>query len=855
MTTKQTTSSDQWSKVKLLFFRLVVPLWCIFSTSLLVASENTANPVSNAGNKSTIVVSNKVPPGFEDLAGPQTNQVDVFFQNRLLLSTIATYDFETLRFHNPQLVAEQIEDLIDPDAILKIIRNPLAINADLLCLSQTANEDCGLLEPNIAGIIFDEGRFRVDLFINPLQLETKAIYSTKFLPPAEDKLSTIHVLNLNLSGTDEFEDRFNMQANSMLAFGDSRVNVQSNFTDNEDFVIDEFSVQKDNPGWEAEAGVFNTESNASNFFSEQDVLGARVKTSTNTRTDLEYASGTAIFIFLSQRSRVEVFKDDRLIDAKFYEAGNRQLDTSRFPDGAYNISVRIREENGRERREEYFFVRNASLPPIGEPQYYVEAGKINEVQQDSTLPETTDNYIIHAGGSIRVKENLAVEAEVANSNDESMLQLGLTHLIAGLESHLNIMTTTESDWGVSVRESWYTEKFAISVDLRHISEGDENDDLDRFDFVNATRTQASASLTHKFLGGRAFWRYRHNDRSDAIKSETYSVRYRRQIFRNHRYQLDWDFEANKDSDDYLIGANLNFRFRKGQNEIIFSPGLQTRKSDNERDDDVVGNIAWQHTERNPVLGRLQSRVFHTRESDFSTTGINVTSESRYGYNEIEIDQTRDEDTDNNILGYSMRSQFNLASDFKTVSVGGSRYSRSAVIVDLTGQPKGAKFEVFVDRQSAGFAEVGARTIIPLPAYDTYDIRLESRADTFLSFDENPRQVTLYPGNVNAMTWQVDRVLIFIGRALDLNGDAIQYARIENAGSFAGTDDRGWFQVETGQMDALILSKKDGTRCKLSLGEYNADQDVHVLNDLLCVPISDSQPESEPTPVQASAQLH
>ena len=828
---------------------------CVLTGFAHAASENIVDTKSTAEKESVFVVSNKVPPGFEDLAGPQTNQVDVFFQNRLLLSTIATYDFEMLRFHDPHLIVDQIEDLIDPNAILYIISRPLDINTELLCLAHTDNEDCGYLNPKVAGIIFDDGRFRVDLFINPLQLETKPIYSTKFLPPAEDKLSTIHVLNLNLSGTDEFEDQFNIQADSMLAFGDARLIVQSNFTDNEDFVVDEFSLQKDNPGWEAEAGVFNTESNASNFFSEQDLLGARVKTSTNTRTDLDYAAGTSIFIFLSQRSRVEVFKDDRLIDAKFYEAGNRQLDTSRFPDGAYAISVRIREENGRERREEYFFVRSGSLPPIGEPQYYVEAGKINEVQQDSTLPETTDNYFIHAGGSIRVRENLAVEAEVANSNDESMLNLGFTHLIAGLESRLNVMTTTESDWGVSVRESWYAEKFSINVDFRHVSEGDESDDLDRFDFVSSTRTQATASLTHQFLGGRAFWRYRHNDRSDSIKSETYSLRYRQQIFRDHKYQLDWDFEANKDSDDYLVGANVNFRFRRDKNEIIFSPGLQTRKTDNEHDDDVVGNIAWQHTERNPALGRLQSRVFHTRESNFSTSGINVTSESRYGYNEIEIDHTRDDDTDDKILGYSVRSQFNLASDFQTVSVGGSRFSRSAVIVDLTGQPQGAKFEVFVDRQSAGFAEVGSKTVIPLPAYETYDIRLESRADTFLTFDENPREVTLYPGNVNSMAWQVDRVLIFIGRALDPNGQAIKFARIENAGSFAGTDDRGWFQVETGQVEALLLSKKDGSKCELSLGEYDVDQDVHVLNDVICLPFDSPHPESDPTPAQASAQLY
>lgn len=850
MTTYKTSGKSERLTVVLVLHRLVIICASFFIISSAIADNES---ISNDDENFSIVVSNQVPPGFEDLAGLQTNQVDIFFQNKHLLSTIATYDFETLSFENPQLLVDHIEDLIDPNIILNIVNQPLSINTDLLCHSRTASDDCGTMQPNVVGIIFDESRFRVDLFVNSLQLHTKAVYSTKFLPPAEEKLSTIHILNLNLSGTDETDDRFNFQANSMLAFGDARINAQSNYTDNEDFIVDEFSLQKDNPGWEAEAGVFSTESQATNFFSEQDILGARIKTSTNTRTDLDISSGTSIFIFVSQRSRVEVFKDSRLIDARFYDAGNRQLDTTRFPDGAYQISVRIREENGRERIEEYFFVRNAALPPIGEPQYYAEVGKINDIEQNSTLPETSDNYLIHAGGSIRLKEDLAVEAEIANSNDESMAQLGLVHLKAGLESHLNVMTTTESDWGISLRETWNTEKFVLSLDFRHISMGSSNSDPDSFDFVTTDRTQASSTVTHDLFGGRVYWRYRHIDTSGAQKSETYSMRYIRKIFHNNKYQIDWDFEANKDSDDYLIGANINFRFRKNKNEFRLSPGLQTRKTNNISDDDVVGDVSWIYTEQNPTIGRLQSQLFHTRDNELSTSGINISSESRYGNNEVELNQTHDSNRD--IFGYSLRSQFNLASDFQAVSLGGAEYSRSAVIIDLTGQPKGAKFEVYVDRQSAGYAQVGSKTVLPLPAYDTYDIRLESRSDAFLTFEESPRQVTLYPGNVNTMSWQVDRVLVLIGRALDLEGNPIAHARFKNAGTFSGTDDRGWFQVETGKIDSLLLQKKDGSQCALSLDEYDDSEDVHVFNDLICIPTDDADPIPSLTPAQASVQLN
>ena len=819
---------------------------CIFSSTYADISNDTET-------KERLFVSNKVPPGFEDLAGPQTNQVDVYFQNKSLLGALATYDYETLKFENPEQIVNKIEDLIDPDLILDALSIGLDTNTDQLCLQNVANDDCGILTPNILGIIFDESRFRVDLFIHPLQLKTKPIYSTKYLPPADNKLSTIHAFNYNLSGSDTTRDLFNAQVNSTVALGSGRLNAQSNFTNNEDFVIDEISVQKDNAGWEAEGGIFSSETNSTNFLPEQDLLGLRLKTSTNTRTDLDITQGTEIFIYLGQRSRVEVFKDNRLIDARFYEAGNQQLDTSRFPDGAYRISVVIDEGNGRERNEEYFYVRNAYLPPTNEPQMYVEVGKINEVTQDSILPETTDNYFIHAGAAVRLKENLALEAEIANTDSESMAQSGITHLAAGIQSRINFMITSESDWGVAVRENISIEKLSLNLDFRHINEGNSSDDVDDFSFVNNDFTQASSSISHTFFGGRVLWRYSHIDRSNTKKSETYSAKYVRPLIRNNKYHLGLEIEASKDSDDYLIGTQLNFTFRRQQNEFRFNPGWQTQKSDNQQDNDIIGLASWQNTVQRPSIGRLQTRAFHTREVNSDTTGISMTSETRYGYNEIELDNTRESGEDS--FGYSVRSQFNLASDFKHVSMGGSRYSQSAVIVDLKGEPEGAKFEMFVDRQSAGYAEVGAKTILSLPPYETYDVRLESRTDAFVKFDEEPRIVTLYPGNVNAMQWQVERVLVLIGRAIDHEGNPIEYAKIKDAGPFASTDERGWFQVETGTVNKLTLQLRDDSRCEITLTEYDSTEDIHVFNDLICVPTDDVPPDYSPTPAQASAKTH
>ncbi len=783
-------------------------------------------------NESFIVVSNDVPRGFEDLAGPQINQIDVYYQGNFLISTEATYDYETVRFHSPEAIVNNVEYLLDRAYILKSISQPLNTNADQLCLNHTSNIECGILQPNVVGIIFDEGRFRADLFINAQQLEIQFIESSKFLPDAKDTFSTVHNFSLNLSGTDATEDTYNAQTNSIISYGNTRLLAQSNYTNEEDFLIDEMSLQKDYQGWEAEAGVFESETRSTNFFSQVDVTGVRAQTSLNTRTDIKASRGTDIFIFLSVRSRVEVFRNNRLIDARFYQAGNQQLDTTRFPDGAYQISVRIREESGAERTEEYFFVRNSLLPPINEPILFAEIGQINKLEQDTILPQTTNNEIFHAGAAIRATENIALEGEVLRAGDQSMIQAGIVHVGSGIQSQINAMTTTESDWALSVRENYAASKFTVSADFRYVSQG--NTDIlesDEFDLVTTDSTQATASLVHEAFGGRAFWRYRHLDIGDREKAETYSIDYRYQITRTRDYQIDWELTASKDTDDYLVSTNLVFAFKKKNNIFRLRSGAQRTQTAGENDTELTGSARWQHTRRDPNFGRVQSQLFHQEERNFSTTGAIATSESRYGFNEVALNKTTNSDEDT--FGYSVRSQLSFASDFENASIGGARRNDSAIIIDLEGQPKGSTFEVYVDRQSVGFATVGANTVIPLPPYETYDVRLESRSDTFLHFDEAPREVTLYPGNVNSLKWQVERVLVLIGRVIDQGGKPVKNAKIKNAGTFAGTDDRGWFQIETGKTEELLVQNNDGSVCKIDLGDYDSNEDVHVFDELIC----------------------
>ena len=322
--------------------------------------------------------SNAPPPGFEDLAQAQTTVVDVYVAGRLAVSTMALYDLENVEFLTPEEIVAALPDLADPAAIKRALGVPLATNADALC-AHPAQVDCGELTPDVAGIIFDESTFRVALFLAPDQWAAQRVNSSRFLPaPTARELGSVHQFNVAMAGGGAEESVFDLGATSLVSRGESRLYGRYDIT-RSGFTISELGVAQDRNGYRYEAGLMRSLGRGGAFVGEQDVVGVRAGTALDLRADLDTAEGTPIFLFLQRRSRVDVFRGERLIDSRFYEAGNQQLDTSRLPDGAYDLRVRIRGDDGREREERFFFVRTRELPPLDQPLIYAEAGALTSI--------------------------------------------------------------------------------------------------------------------------------------------------------------------------------------------------------------------------------------------------------------------------------------------------------------------------------------------------------------------------------------------------------------------------------------------------------------------------------------------
>ncbi|MCB1646794.1 MAG: hypothetical protein KDI36_15150, partial [Pseudomonadales bacterium] len=80
----------------------------ILIPALLLVCLCTSSRVAEAASEPFI------PPGFEDLLEPQTTQVDVYYGDQYLLSTLATFSPGEFTFMMPDEVVQRIPDLLDP---------------------------------------------------------------------------------------------------------------------------------------------------------------------------------------------------------------------------------------------------------------------------------------------------------------------------------------------------------------------------------------------------------------------------------------------------------------------------------------------------------------------------------------------------------------------------------------------------------------------------------------------------------------------------------------------------------------------------------------------------------------------
>ncbi|MBT8143712.1 MAG: TcfC E-set like domain-containing protein, partial [Gammaproteobacteria bacterium] len=535
----------------------------------------------------------------------------------------------------------------------------------------------------------------------------------------------------------------------------------------------------------------------------------------DTRADLAAADATPIYLYLAQRSRVDVYRDEQLLDSGFYDAGNQQLDTRNLPDGAYNLRVVINGADGREQELVFFFARTARLPPLDQPLYYLEAGLLSD---DPNTIGTGAGHWVRGGTARRLTSTFGAQLEMTALSDEQFLQGGLFMLGQGWQLEAGLLSGTAGGTGASLRGAYRFGEGSLSFDYRNVSGHGR--------LLTQPFSQGTVSLSLPVFRGRLYGRAQVERRDNASANNLFGLNFRRPLLNRFGTIFDLDIAVSRDRTDTFVQVALEGRWRNRTRISTVRPHVDLRTG-SQAGQSVLVDASTTYMARNTDLGDYSATVAVASELGNYTVSGGLLSQSGFGQFAAQMQHS-----DTHGTGFTANGRVSLLTADGRVGWGGRSQARAGLLVEIPGNSE-TDFDVIVDDQVVATAASGRVNVVGLRPYSSYEVRIEPRGAQLVEFDNSTKKVTLYPGNVASLQFEASTVTVVVGRLIGPTGEVVANARILGLGGFAGTDSRGWFQVEVPGSGTIDVRRADGSRCQVGLDVAGAADGIAMLGELVC----------------------
>ncbi len=822
------------------YTRRILPLALSASLSIAVVWADAPEPAEPTAVDIFYHLTGAAPEGFEHLTAPQRGLVDVYFGNRRITSMLSTFTPEHISFDDPAAIVAALPESTDPAGLSAALTGDVPSNPDKVC-DRYGDKECDALHPAPAAVVFDEDRFRADVFVHPDMLVVRQVVEDRFLPASESGFSLLQNFRANVAGSNRSESLFTLGSLTTAAYGQSRLVSQASYTDADELSFDNLFVQRDDREFEYRGGIFQTSGRGLSFAGEQDIGGVRFASTLNTRTDLAFAYGTPISVSLASRARVDILKDGRLVSSRFYDAGNQMLDTSALPEGAYDIEIRINEA-GRTTAETRFFSKSSRLPPLDQPLYSFEAGALLNPSGNSALPEHQGDWVSRFGHSRRLTQTFGIDMGVAFSSDDQLLELGAFQIdsIPGRDGSYYqvesaVFAGSESSLGFRAQGNLRLGSLYASADFRKVSSSDSEptEEVD-YSLIPAQSTQSNLTLQFPLLGGLLGVTSSHSKRRNSEDSHRHTLSYRRNLLHTAAENLEFRADLTLADNNLLALLGLRYYLHRGN----WSADVTPRYRYDELPPDPNGSgyqldASTQFSDPDFAGGALRLAANGASDDASDSAGLSMDYDNHLVQSALSVDHvTGDSPSETSWAGTLVTS---VLGDGEAWTLGAQNSSDAAILVTLEGYSPETEFAVLVDGYRRGFARGNATTALQLPAYRSYDVAIRPRRSSFVTYDDSYRSVTLYPGNVARLTWEVQALLVVLGRLVDEAGEPIVNASLEGAHGAGATDEEGRFQAEipTGGDVVELRFRVRNSACGVVAPIAVRRNGVAFLNTLVC----------------------
>ncbi|WP_237057910.1 TcfC E-set like domain-containing protein [Microbulbifer sediminum] len=772
------------------------------------------------------------PKGFDDLTGPQQLVADLYFGGRMLGATQVTVTPGRIRFDEPAAVMALLPEALPAEKVIPLLQGDHPINAYRICRRDQA-AGCGFLEPESFALIYDEDRFRVDLFFARHLLPRRAAVEDPYLPESSSDFSFVHSFSGSWSGvegdTSSDTSTATLLGRSILGFGESGLHAQWATGNKRGTELYQLNWARDYRGRAWTVGLLQPQQGFSSFAAAPYLYGVEYRTSYNSRTDNRQQQGAPLEINMPLRGRVEVYRDGRLLYSELLEAGNQLLDTSGLPGGAYEVEVRTYDESGRPLAQfTQFFAKDALLPAPGEWRWSLQLGRPAELSE-SLFPATAGDYLASGGVARRVHDSAGIFASAAATEDEQVVEIGARWITPLLSVSPSVMQTADGRRGHRLRAQLTTPWFRLNATESYLQAGEPAGSTEEFSLLGRGFRQRSASAQREFWDGQLGLRYSSREFGNAVvepefvldtglegASQLTTVEYRRNIFRSGNWLGDLTLAHSEADGRAFTTASLQFRAR-GEH---WTHGARLRS---ERSPAGFGNRAGMDStwnDRDLWAAELEQRVTAESTGRDHVLGSRTRLSGHRGYLESTMQWTDTADSES--FNYVGSFSTNLAGDGETFAWGGERPYESAVVVDIDGSPE-ENFEILVNGVRRGYARGEQSSVVNLPSFDSYEISLRPLSDGFHDYAESSETLTLYPGNVARTRYRIQPLILALGRIVR-NGQPEPGARITIGEYSTVTDENGVFQMEIhGNPRTLDMPPVRWRDCRVALPGQSAGE--------------------------------
>ena len=797
-----------------------------------------------AGASSVMLAADGTPSGFDELASAREVLVDVYFGDRKISEARATTKPGRLQFKSPSDVLGALKEAVPSAELVAALAGDLPTNAQAVC-SRSNSGDCGVIAPDLVGIIYDEDRFRVDLFINPRFLKAPLARRDGFLPTPSAALSLTNSFGVAASGTIGGRTAYNLQNRTIVGLHSGRLRADTSVASGLGLLVDDFVAEVDRRELRYSAGLFWAPGNE--FTGQRRIIGVGVGTQFDTREDQQAVRGTPLIVFLAQPARVELLVDGRLVSARSYPAGNNDIDTSALTDGSYPVVVRIHLANGSVQEERRFFVKNAQVAPVGHPIFYAYGGLLANTRAHRPL-SPSDTFYYQLGSAWRLNNSLAVDVAALGTQHKAILEAGAWLLKGTVRVRAAGLASSAGDSGALMQLSAGGHgPLSVSFDVRRIWSHDGKPliglptSVDTFGVSPATGvqlavgsyTQATGSLGLRIGDGfiSVVGSYRKDRKLAADYTIGPSISW--PIVTRKHLQLVLDASAQRTRNASAGFAGLRLLFASGSMSMLSSVGQRFEsggEGPGSSTSRVVSsfNAQYSHETEGRTLVHVEggidrdirSSTVHGATTVASDLG-NLRADLLHGIEGVGGTQ------------YSLSFQSGVAVAGSAASWGSRDIEQSAILVSVGGDAAAAMFDVLVDDSVRGRVKTGGRLSLFLPGYRTYRVRLVPAAASSVSYDSGERKVTLYPGNVQSMGWRADSTFTIFARAVLADGSPVANALVQAAKSTGETDANGYFQIDVRRDDVIEVLKGGAPACRIALSRVIVRNDFASLGKVVC----------------------